>query len=155
VKHYLPDGKELREAPGGGDPTEIYPVDGYGRLTIGDPDTYEMYVKDHLGSTAVLYNINSHGESYSTDYEPYGKLRGDTTYDSFALSLTPEFTGKEPDSGLDLDYFGARYYDADFGVWTSPDPDGQYFSPYTYCDRPGELFGSQWERRRTYSYGSI
>jgi uncharacterized protein RhaS with RHS repeats len=27
---------------------------------------------------------------------------------------------------------GARYYDADIGMWISPDPARQHFSPYTY-----------------------
>jgi len=41
--------------------------------------------------------------------------------------ITPSFTGKELDrlnpnatvDGNGLSYFGARYYDADIGMWTS------------------------------------
>jgi RHS repeat-associated protein len=34
--------------------------------------------------------------------------------------------------GSDLFYFGARYYDAELGVWTSKDPSNQFWSPYSY-----------------------
>jgi RHS repeat-associated protein len=35
-------------------------------------------------------------------------------------------------TGMGLVYFGARYYDPEIGVWTSTDPKGQYWSPYSY-----------------------
>jgi len=35
-------------------------------------------------------------------------------------------------SGMRLSYFGARYYDAEVGVWTSVDPMEQYWSRYSY-----------------------
>ena len=52
-----------------------------------------------------------------------------------------KFTGKEFDTeggsgstgGMNLDYFGARYYDADLGMWISPDAFRQHHSPYTYA----------------------
>lgn len=33
---------------------------------------------------------------------------------------------------MGLNYFGARYYDADIGLWTSVDPMRQYWSGYSY-----------------------
>jgi len=36
-------------------------------------------------------------------------------------------------SGMRLSYFGARYYDAEIGVWTSPDPLEQDWNLYGYC----------------------
>jgi RHS repeat-associated protein len=52
-------------------------------------------------------------------------------------------------SGMRLSYFGARYYDAEVGVWTSVDPAGQFFNPYAYSSNPivfidpdGRTFGA-------------
>src|SRR5690606_9966898 len=38
------------------------------------------------------------------------------------------------DTEVNLYYFGARWYDAELGMWLSPDPAGQYFNPYSYAD---------------------
>jgi len=35
--------------------------------------------------------------------------------------------------GMGLVYFGVRYYDPEIGVWTSTDPDEQYWNSYSYC----------------------
>jgi RHS repeat-associated protein len=35
-------------------------------------------------------------------------------------------------AGMHLNYFGARYYDADVGIWTSCDPKHKFWSPYSY-----------------------
>ena len=42
--------------------------------------------------------------------------------------VTEAFTTKElgEEAGLDLNYFGDRYYDTDVGSWISIDPDGKY-----------------------------
>lgn len=61
-----------------------------------------------------------------------------------------KFTGKELDedgkivdgqggivcAGMMLNYFGARYYDSDIGLWTSTDPARQFWSPYSYGNNP-------------------
>ena len=39
-------------------------------------------------------------------------------------------------SGMRLSYFGARYYDAEIGVWGSTDAGGQFWSPYAYAGNP-------------------
>lgn len=36
-------------------------------------------------------------------------------------------------AGLQVDYFGARYYDPEVGVFLGTDPENQYWSPYTFC----------------------
>ena len=48
--------------------------------------------------------------------------------------VTDAFTTKELDeeAGLNLNYFGARYYDADVGLWTSVDAMRQFYSGYSY-----------------------
>ena len=35
-----------------------------------------------------------------------------------------QFTGKQRDSGSNLDYFWARHYSSTLGRWMSPDPSG-------------------------------
>ncbi len=76
-------------------------------------------------------------------YQPY------VTMEEVAGIATPgadpereRFTGKEFDregedagngvSGLNAYYFGARYLDADIGMWTSCDPADEFWSPYSY-----------------------
>lgn len=130
-KHYFDSGEEYRELAGGSDPVPVYAMDGFGRVARegGDgPWTLETYLKNHLGSTVMVYHEGD--EVYRTDYEPYGKLRGET--ETSDVPLTQKFTGKELDAGIDLTYFGARYYDDDFGVWISPDAARQHHSLYTY-----------------------
>jgi RHS repeat-associated protein len=51
--------------------------------------------------------------------------------------LTKEtFTGKEQDTESNLQYFGARYYDAGAGRWLNVDPLADLHtgsSPFAYC----------------------
>ena len=56
-------------------------------------------------------------------------------YNSLA-NTKEQFTGKELDENTDLMYFGARYYDPELAQWISPDPKGQYYSPYGYAGNP-------------------
>ena len=79
----------------------------------------------------------------ASTYQPYGKMVPVVTGTE---SVRERFTGKELDkegavydgsgvqiaAGMGLQYFGARYYDAETGVWTSGDPKGQYFNAYAY-----------------------
>jgi len=55
--------------------------------------------------------------------------------------------------GLKLNYFGARYYDPEVGVWTSVDPMEQNWNDYTFCNNNAinyiDQFGLQGEE-----YGS-
>jgi hypothetical protein len=48
------------------------------------------------------------------NYYPFGKeSRGSST----ANRPKEQFTGKERDSEIGLDYFGARYYNSEIGRW--------------------------------------
>jgi RHS repeat-associated protein len=52
------------------------------------------------------------------------------------LSSGPLYTGKEFDSRTRTYYFGARFFDADLGVWLTPDPAGQFLNPYSFGGSP-------------------
>jgi RHS repeat-associated protein len=128
-KHYSL-GKEIREYPGS--VKDIYSIDDFGRIkkNSNGTDEQEIFVKNNLGSTVEVFNTATGALAYKADYEPYGRLRSE-------VQATPEevsqkFTNKENDEEIGLDYFGARYYDADLGLWISPDAARQYSNPYTY-----------------------
>ena len=100
---------------------------------------YEFYLKDHLGSTRVVYGI---GFPDPLDISPNGVFRAAYDYRSFGEQLdlfvftrkvTENFTGKEKDDETQLDYFGARYLDLMLGLWVSVDPKRQFASPYLYA----------------------
>lgn len=96
-----------------------------------------FYVKDHLGSTRMTIDKNG-AIIEATTYQSMG---GISSLVSGSQPTREKFTGKEHDNegsdgasaGMNLDYFGARYYDSDLGMWISPDPMGQYHSPYSYA----------------------
>ena len=69
------------------------------------------------------------------DYYPFGLLMPQRN--SAGANTLEKFTGKERDTeaGVNLDYFGARYYDPAIGRWHSVDPMADEYpswSSYTY-----------------------
>lgn len=80
-------------------------------------------ISDHLGSIRVVLTEQGNVDSWS-DYYPFGKeSRGSST----SNEPKEQFTGKERDIEIGLDYFGARYYNADIGRWTSTDRFGSIY----------------------------
>ncbi|SHG71340.1 RHS repeat-associated core domain-containing protein [Fibrobacter sp. UWCM] len=105
----------------------------------GAPQAFEWYLKNHLGSTMVVYGT---GFPDPLGISPEGELRAAYDYRSFGEQLdllvftrkvTENFTGKERDDETQLDYFGARYLDPMLGKWISVDPKRQFASPYLYA----------------------
>ena len=105
----------------------------------GSPQAFEWYLKNHLGSTIVVYGT---GFPDPLGISPEGELRAAYDYRSFGEQLdllvftrkvTENFTGKEKDDETQLDYFGARYLDPMLGLWISVDPARQFASPYLYA----------------------
>ena len=105
----------------------------------GAPQAFEWYLKNHLGSTMVVYGT---GFPDPLGISPEGELRAAYDYRSFGEQLdllvftrkvTENFTGKELDDETQLDYFGARYLDPMLGMWISVDPARQFASPYLYA----------------------
>ena len=100
---------------------------------------FEWYLKNHLGSTMLVYGTQADANPAHSDigtplaaydYRAFGEM----------IELTPpptgkvteNFTGKERDDEIALDYFGARYLDPMLGMWISVDPARQFASPYLY-----------------------
>ncbi len=100
---------------------------------------FEWYLKNHLGSTMLVYgtqwadheNLADVGAPIAAyDYRSFGEQ---VTLAETADKVTENFTGKEKDVETQLDYFGARYLDPMLGLWTSVDPARQFASPYLYA----------------------
>lgn len=92
----------------------------------------QFYVKNHQGSTVRVVDINGNPVS-SYDYTAYGDLR---TLKDGSPTADEKWTGKEYFADQGLYYFGARWYDAELGMWTGPDPMNQFASPYGYGASP-------------------
>jgi len=115
--------------------------------TSGVTSVYHHY--NHLGSPMVSFTdeivSGSPKISEMRDYDAYGKvIFNDVLYHA----ATPGFTGKELDKeglstaswttdlgvrGLQLNYFGKRYFDPEIARWTSVDPVPQFWDMYNYC----------------------
>lgn len=93
------------------------------------------HLTDHLGSPRILLRDPvdtslSPVVSHVYAYYPYGEL-----LQSWGGNESiHQFTGHEKDdhSSFDYLYFGARYYDARLGMFTSLDKAGQFASGYVY-----------------------
>ena len=145
VTHYTGIGTEIRENFAGGSPETKVVVnmpEGLGRYGIEDADhaaesgsaqTFEWLLKNHLGSTMLVYGTGgtSGGLKAAYDYRSFGE-QIELTSPSTG-KVTENFTGKEKDDETELNYFGARYLDPMLGVWTSVDPMRQFSSPYLYA----------------------
>lgn len=104
----------------------VHGLEVEGRTSDG---SMHYFAKDHLGSTRVAIDIDAQSSFEKTAYYSYGRIRN---YEVSASPVKLKFTGKEQDSETGLDYFGARYYDPDLGMWISADPLHQHYSLYDY-----------------------
>ena len=152
VTHYTGIGTEVRESHNG-TPSETKVVvnmpQGLGRYGVSDvilsdseessnTQPNEFYLKNHLGSTMLVYGTQS---TSNADVADLGEVKKAYDYRAFGEQVnlteptdkvTENFTGKERDDETELNYFGARYLDPMLGLWVSVDPARQHFSPYTY-----------------------
>ena len=93
-------------------------------------------VKDHLGSTRLVYD-QSGTIVDRMDYLPYGEFLGSRNLSGIQEGDTRfHFTTKERDFETGYDYFGGRYLNNKLGIWNSTDPMGAMrpgISPFNYC----------------------
>ena len=107
---------------------------GYVTFTNGMPH-YHFHLKDHLGSSRVVFSETGVVEQ-ETQYYPYGGIMADLSTGQDAQRH--KYNGKELDRmhGLDWYDYGARHYDAVLGRWTTMDPLCEKYydvSPYANC----------------------
>jgi len=74
---------------------------------------------DHLTGSSIITDAYPKEEQL-LDYHPYGDVRINDQLGS--LDLKKKFTGHEYDADTDLNYMGARYYQAKRGQFLSEDP---------------------------------
>ena len=154
VTHYTGIGTEIREEFHNGSRERVSVVvnmpQGLGRYKVADASqpaddnasrTFEWYLKNHLGSTMLVYgtvastdpNNADIGETKAAyDYRAFGEM---VTLSQPSDKVTENFTGKEHDEEIKLNYFGARYLDPMLGMWISVDPKRQVASPYLYAGK--------------------
>ena len=149
VTHYTGIGSEIREDFTKNQTKVVVNMpNGLGRYGIEDAaaananasKNFEWYLKNHLGSTMLVYGTVAStnpseadvGEKIAAyDYRAFGEMVELTPPPTD--KVTENFTGKELDEEIALNYFGARYLDPMLGMWTSVDPARQFTSPYLYA----------------------
>lgn len=106
-----------------------------GFITINDDiPEYHYYLKDHLGNVRVV--VSEDGTIEETNgYYPYGGL---TNQSESIIDQPYKYNEKELDRihGFDMYYYGARWYDAAIGRFSTIDPLAEKYyhvSPYAYC----------------------
>ncbi len=101
-------------------------------VKTGSSYDYQYFLKDHLGSTRVVFSGNTGTAIEKNFYYPYGA--------TVKLQVSGEenkyrYNGKEleDDNNLNWYYYGARYYDPTIGRWHTMDPMDELNSPYIYA----------------------
>lgn len=91
----------------------------------------QYYIKDHLGSTRLVFSGSSGQVIEKKHYYPFGatvQLQVAGTENDY------KYNGKEFENDYNLNWYhyGARYYDPTIGRWHTMDPADEFFSPYLY-----------------------
>ena len=159
---YLGAVEIYRERQGNGAPTlERYTLhisDNTGKIAQVDTKTIDTNNSDPvnaLNQNTVRYQYGNHLGSATLEADEAGQVISYEEYHPFGTSAyrvgRPDkdlslkryrFSGKERDDETGLYYFGARYYAAWLGRWTSTDPAGfvSGFNLYRYCSNNPVMF---------------
>ena len=138
--YYDGEGRRVKKVVNGLRTVFVYDAGGelaaeYSEAANAESGT-QFLTEDHLGSTRLVTDAAA-GIVHETNYYPFGEeINGGDWFN-------PKFTAKLRDyeSGLNLDYFGARYYAGAMGRFTSADPiilmdqklvDPQQWNMYSY-----------------------
>src|SRR5574344_1337327 len=133
-----------------------YGVENASESVASSAPSFAWYLKNHLGSTMLVYGTGSGSGSVKAayDYRAFGE-QVDLTLP--ADKVTENFTGKELDDETNLSNHGARMLDPMIGIWIAVDPKRFFPSPYLYMGNgynpikfadlngmaPDDPFGSQ------------
>ena len=104
---------------------------------LGDYGLY-FYYADQLGNVRRITNA-SQSICFRSDYYPFGgNIPGTLT--NTCPAQYRQFTGKDRDPVMGVDYFGARYYKSDMSRFFSPDWSADVEPvPYAKIDNPQSL----------------
>lgn len=131
----------------------IYTAEGRVKYTSPTTTRYEYTIKDHLGNARISFcDLDNSGVVNVTNnpatnevlqenhYYPFGLNTDGPWMNDAALDNKYQYNGKEfnDDFGLNLNDYGARWYDAAGVTWWSVDPLGSKYpswSSYNYAVR--------------------
>ena len=152
----------------------IYTAEGRVKYPTPTTTRYEYSIKDHLGNARISFcdldnsgvinetNVQATNEVLQENhYYPFGLNTDGPWMNDAALDNKYQYNGKEwnDDFGLNLNDYGARWYDAARIVWSVTDPLAglaaswssyayTYNNPIRYIDPTG-LFGTETEAYTT------
>ncbi len=113
----------------------------YGNSRIGtfiNGNEYHYELKDHLGNVRETIKVISNTPTWAdskSDYYPFGmKLMNSSSnpnINSYRYGYQGDYAEDETgEDGIKANSFQLRLYNPRLGRWLSPDPYGQYHSPY-------------------------
>lgn len=127
------DSFETKAIVGGGTETTNYYFANNELVAKKDNSGNKVYFhNDHLGSNSITTN-QAGSQVENVTYDPWGKVLGAATQSKYL------YTGQEYDGETGLNYYDARYYNADIRRFTQPDPivqdvyDPQSLNRYSYA----------------------
>ncbi len=123
--------------------TKVFDEDNTDIANPINKDLIRYQYTNHLGSATLETDEDGTVISYE-EYHPYGTSAYRSSKSDVGLSLKRyRFSGKERDDETGLYYYGARYYAAWLGRWTSSDPAGfvDGVNLFSYCSNNPSTFG--------------
>lgn len=112
------------------------------KINLLDQNNIRYQYANHLGSAMLEANEAGNIISYE-EYHPFGTSSYRVSKPGVDFSLKRyRFSGKERDDESGFYYFGARYYAAWLGRWTSSDPGGYVdgLNVFEYCHNNPVLY---------------
>ncbi len=136
------------------------------QITITDPGYVYIYVANESEDTRVWWDDLkiTHQRSNivaGADYYPFGlpMENREITREDYRYGYQGQYAERDKETGWNA--FELRMYDPARGRWLSPDPYGQYASPYMGMgnmphmgtDPDGGLFGVSWSQFKAFLFG--
>ncbi|MEO5564586.1 MAG: RHS repeat-associated core domain-containing protein, partial [Chitinophagaceae bacterium] len=115
--------------------TTFYIYGPKGLIAIEQNNQRLFVLKDHLGSVRIVIDTTNQVKAYF-NYSTFGNTMSSNIDSSVSnIAINYLYTGQEIETELGGIYnYRARLYDPGTGRFYSPDPSGQYPSPYEYAE---------------------